>query len=65
MTVRPITNDNAALTPQQHLEQLIGNALADYLRRPADLPHVMPSEFIADELVRQVPGLLDAIGGGR
>lgn len=71
MTVGLVTdNDTPQSTEAEYLaavaalrlQHLIACALADYLK-PREGPDGLVSAFIANELVRQVPGILEAVQG--
>jgi hypothetical protein len=45
------------------LQHLIACALVDYCANPKQPRDMLPSAWIANELVRQVPGILEAVQG--
>lgn len=49
------------------LQLLIAKALADYCLKPTERRDMLPSAWVANELVRQVPGIIEAVqaGGGQ
>jgi hypothetical protein len=76
MTEAALVADNDAPQPTEpeylaavaalRLQHLIACALHDYCTKQTERRDMLPSAWVANELVRQVPGILQAVqAGGR
>lgn len=60
----PTEPEYLAAVAALRLQHLIACALVDYCANPTQPRDMLPSAWIANELVRQVPGILEAVQGG-